>query len=78
MQVLLGHFRRRLILCKYRDSKAKKFLLTCHLEGYYVCFFNEFITMNFERDIVNILERSPMMKPFWEHPASPILSQVGV
>ena len=45
--------------------------------GYYVCFFNEFITMNFERDIVSILERSPMMKPFWEHPAAPILSQVA-
>ena len=43
--------------------------------GYYVCFFNEFITMNFERDIIAILERSPMMKPYWEHPAAPILSQ---
>ena len=46
--------------------------------GYYVCFFNEFITMNFERDIMNILERSPMLKPFWEHPAAPILSQVRI
>lgn len=45
--------------------------------GYYVTFFNEFITIGFEKEMVSILERSPMMKPFWEHPAAPILSQVA-
>lgn len=30
--------------------------------GYYVCFFNEFIVMKFERDVIEIIERLPSVK----------------
>uniref|UniRef100_A0A2R5LM33 Lysophospholipid acyltransferase 5 n=1 Tax=Ornithodoros turicata TaxID=34597 RepID=A0A2R5LM33_9ACAR len=35
--------------------------------GYYVCFFNEFIVMKFERDVIEIIERLPRVKHIVYH-----------
>jgi len=37
--------------------------------GYYVTFFNEFITMNFEKEFLALLERSERMERLMVHPA---------
>ncbi|KAH8039509.1 hypothetical protein HPB51_007411 [Rhipicephalus microplus] len=36
--------------------------------GYYVCFFNEFIVMKFERDALEVIERLPRLKQLIYHP----------
>ncbi|XP_077511740.1 lysophosphatidylcholine acyltransferase 3 protein nessy isoform X1 [Amblyomma americanum] len=36
--------------------------------GYYVCFFNEFIVMKFERDVLELIERLPRFKRLIYHP----------
>lgn len=37
--------------------------------GYFVTFFNEFMTMNVEKELMSILERSERMKRWQQHPA---------